>query len=220
MSKKIHVALADDQKLFRQGVISLLKAKDKSVNVVAEVGNGKELLIALKKGNVHLAIFDLETPQINGEELLEIISKRFPKVKVIILSTYYDGTLVAQFMGLGALAFLSKNSDVKNLISAIHSAYKGISYIDEGASRALLAQAQYHRLKNTFLDKHSLRPREIQVLKLACLGKKNKEIAQKLNLTISTIDFHKRNIYKKTRTENIAQLVLFAIRSNLISVNS
>lgn len=210
--EKIKVIVTDDHGLFRKGVISLIE-EDKKIEVIAEASNGKELMEILKKTPTDVVLLDLDMPLMDGDESYKKISSRYPAVKVIILSGFLDDELVSHYLGLGVKACLDKNCANESLIKAIHAAYKNQNYLYQAGYNALLSKAMS---ETGFEAKKSLTEREIEILKEICSGKTNKQISEALAIAMSTVDFHRGNIYLKTKANNPAELALYAVKNGIV----
>lgn len=219
MPKKIKIIVADDHELVRQGFISLLKC-DSRISVIGEAENGRLLLDLIKLNEPDIVLVDLEMPVMNGAEALTIIKKRFPHIGVIIVSMHYTSSLVSEYLARGAGAYLYKNVTFETLLDAIDSVKAKGQYFDQAASNAMLHGLKAQKGINSALDELCLTEREIDVLKLLCKEKTNKEVGAILSITPSTVDFHRRNIYSKTKCKNIAGLVKYAIRNGIIPPNT
>jgi DNA-binding NarL/FixJ family response regulator len=216
-TKEIRVVIAEDHELVRQGFIVLIEEHPR-IKVVGQACNGKELLDVLKTTEADVVITDLEMPVMNGDEAFIIIRQRFSDIKVIILSMHYTDALVTDFISKGAAAYLGKGCNDEEFGIAICSAYdKGYYYNNENA----LAMSKQLQGQSTFtpFNKITLTEREIEILKCICEDMTNKEIAERLKIEPTTVDFHRQNIYKKTNCKKPAGLALYAVRNGLISAN-
>lgn len=210
--EKIRIVVTDDHELVRKGFISLLNDQV-DMRVVGDVGNGKELLDLLKIKPTDVVLLDLEMPHMSGEEALKIIVQRFSGVKVIILSAFLEPSLVPYYLSLGAYACLDKNCKEETLLKAIRKVRNNEPFFDNIPQATLINEVKNIQSPG---NKKSLTKREIEVVKLICLGKKNKEIAKSLNMALSTVDFHRGNIYNKTQTGNSAALAVYAIKHGIL----
>lgn len=216
MGQKIKVAIADDHALIRDGYKAMLK-EDAELEVVGCVGNGKELIELLKKKEVDVILLDIEMPVMDGDEALGIVKKRFPEVRVIIVSMYYSDIMVREILAKGADAYLPKNVPVETLFKAIHSVNLNGQYIDEATSSALYRELKREKISHASA-KFQLTLRESDILKLICLGKKTKEIADILKVEPRTITFHKKNLMTKTGSSSTAELAIYAIKKGVIAL--
>jgi DNA-binding NarL/FixJ family response regulator len=216
-SDSIKIIVVEDQELMRKSFIALLK-EDKHFEVIAEAANGKELLELLKQTTPDIVLLDIEMPVMNGKEALEIINKRFPEVKVIMLSMHAGINFISELMARGARAFIPKDCDPDSLFEAIHTVHSEGYYFDKSISEAVLRGLQREKSINPILEALSLSDREVEILKELCEGKTNKQIAASLKISVSTVDFHRGNVYKKTNSKNIIDLIKYAIKYGLIAI--
>jgi len=215
---KIRVLLADDHKIFREGVRSILK-KEKDMEVVGEASNGAEVLERIKQVKVDVIVLDIDIGLPNGIEITEQVSKNHPETKVLILSMMGLHDFVIQALEKGAIGFLLKNTGKDEVLTAIRSVSKGDSYFSREVSAILIEQLQKpasSRRKNTDIP---ISPREIEVLKLIAQEFSNSEIAEKMYISIRTVDTHRRNLLEKLGAKNTAGLVKFAIQKGLADEN-
>lgn len=217
-NKKIRLIVTEDQELLRKSFISLLK-EDIQLEIIAEAANGKELIEILKTKETDIVLLDIEMPVMNGMEALNIICKRFPNVKVIMLSMYGGAAFISEFMAKGARAYLPKNCDPDTLFEAIHIVNSEGYYFDKDVSVAMLKGLQREKSINPLLDELSLSEREIVILKEICAGKTIKEIAGILKVSTSTVDFHKGNVYKKTKSKSLIDLLKYSLKNGIINLN-
>ncbi|MGZ3861716.1 MAG: response regulator [Bacteroidia bacterium] len=216
MSKNINLVIVDDHKLFRQGLISLLKDFNEKFNIIGEADNGKNLLALLKIVKPDIVLLDMDMPVMSGEEAFDIIIKEYPGVKVIFLSMHYNEELASRYLSHGASAYLKKESSAEILIEAIETVYKGKKYCEPVLNMAS-HPVDNNGETNYPAGKRVLSGREIEVIKHICDGKSNKEIADTLFISLRTVDFHRGNIYAKTRAGNPAALAVYALRHGIIS---
>lgn len=215
MEKKVRVMVAEYQQLMRTALVSLLN-EDKRIKVTGEAENGKKVLDLLQHDKTDVVLMDLEMPVMNGKESLCIIRKKFPDIKVIILSMYDEESLVIDLITHGASAYLSKGCSSTVLSEAILTVYKEGAYFDRQVSRAMYSGLLRQKSINPLMDELSLSKRELEIMQELCKGKTNKEIADMFKISCSTVDFHRSNIYKKTKSKNITDLVKYAIKHKLI----
>lgn len=212
---KIRVLLADDHKIFRDGVRSILE-DEKDMEVVGEAANGPEVIEKIGTLDVDVLVLDIDIGKPNGIEITEMISHSHPNVKILILSMMGLHDFVIQALEKGAIGFLLKNTGKDEVLTAIRSVAKGDSYFSREVSAILIEQLNKptsSRRKNTDIP---ISPREIEVLKLIAQEHSNPEIAEKLFISIRTVDTHRRNLLEKLGAKNTAGLVKFAIQKGLV----
>jgi DNA-binding NarL/FixJ family response regulator len=214
----IKIAIVDDQRLFRQGLTMLIKSVE-GFELTIEGENGAHFLEELKQSTLlpDIALVDVDMPGINGIELNQTLKQLYPDIKVIMLSVHAEEYLISQVIKDGAVAYLFKNCDKDELVSTIRGVYKNGFYINHAVFNAV---QQAHQLKAASVKALSnasvnLTRREKQVLHLICKELNNAEIAEKLYVSIRTIEGHRNNLLIKTGCRNTAGLVLFAVNNNL-----
>jgi len=212
----IHIAIAEDQLLFRKGIITLLNSF-KDVRVCLEATTGQELLdgISAAKVPVHIALLDINMPVMNGIETLSEMRKRFPDIKNVILTVHEEDKYIHKLINEGANAYLAKNTEPHEVEKAIHAVIQNDYYFNQNTMRVMRdykpGRSQKHSLKNT----EEITGREKEVLVQICRENTSPEIAEKLFISESTVNGHRNNLLAKTGARNTAGLVLFAIRSGL-----
>ncbi len=217
--KKIRIAIAEDQYLFRKGVVSLLK-EESNLKVTLEVDNGGSLIAELEKckDNLpHIIFMDVRMPVIDGIEATKIIVKKYPSIKIIALTMFNSDEHILKMHRIGAHGFLTKDSVVDDLLDAVDMVLNKGVYYNEHTTKVLLENAD-KILKSTNIDGvlNQLSPRELDVVRLICLEKTNNEIATELGLSIRTIEWHKKNIFGKLKIKSTIGLMKFALENGLI----
>lgn len=217
MPKLIHIGIADDHLVLRQGLIALLKEFD-NLNVIISANNGKELMDALKTNKPNIILLDIEMPVMNGREALEKISAKYPKIKVIIMSQYFEDGYIIEFIKNGACAFLPKNCDIEKIVDAITYVHEHGCYYDNKVSAAMAAMLKKTPSDDKIVADTEFTKQEIIIIKLICLKKSNTEIADELNVSVRTIESHRYKISKKTRTNNPMDLIEYAINNGILNL--
>lgn len=209
--KTLNIALADDHKILRDGLCSILKGIEIiKTNVVIDVSNGKELLAAMQKKKVDMLILDIQMPEMDGEETLCILKKKFPKVKVIIMSLHYEWSVAEKFIKLGAHAFLCKNYGKEELEGALTAVMNNKTYFSPMVLEDKMEQAG----KNP--DKIVLEPEEKLILKYLVHGRTAKQMSEEFGVSEKTIEFNKNRLFKKTKTKNANALVAYTVKNRII----
>lgn len=208
--------LADDHNLARQGFRAYLETNDE-FRVTGEASNGVELLNLVAEERPSVVLLDLEMPHMNGIETLGVLSQEYPEVKVIILSSHYNEFLMAELMIAGASGYLPKNCFGDELFETIRRVHKEGYFFNGAVSRQVVSTLISERKIQYLISENILSKREIEVLQQVCSEKQAKEIAAALNISESTVEFHKRNLYTKTQSDSIVGLVKYAIRTGIAS---
>ncbi len=218
MTQKIKLIVAEEQELFRKSLISLLKTQAE-FEVVSEASNGRELLEHLKHKHTDIVLLDTEMPVMDGKASLEIIKKRFPEIKVIVLSSRSDTSLMSDFMARGANSYICKSCSVATLFRAINSVKTEGYFFDSSTSKALLESVLKEKNASTKISEVKFNERETEILVRICDGKTNKEIANSLHLSSSTIDFYRTKIYGKTKCNNVTGLLKYALKNGIVALS-
>ena len=211
---KIRVLIADDHKIFRDGIRSLLE-KEKDISVVEEAANGKEVIEKLGSVPIDVIILDIDIGKPNGIEIAEIIKKEYPEVKILILSMMGLNDFIIKALEKGATGYLLKNTGKDEVLTAIRSVAKGDSYFSREVSSILIEHLNQPRASRKRAEDIPLSAREIEVLKLIAQEYSNPEIAERLYISIRTVDTHRRNLLEKLGAKNTAGLVKYAIQKGL-----
>ena len=222
MSRNIKLVLVDDEQLILEGIKMLLSAqKHISVDFVATCG--AEILAHLetisKDDFPDIAMIDVQMQPMDGFELVEILKKNYPDLKIIILSSHYKSSVLGYMIKLGVSAFLPKNSDKKTFIEAIEMVHQNGMYFTKEDHEMLLSYMNTpSRKKSLFDNEETLSNREIDVVKLICQEKTNQEIADILFLSPRTVESHRQRILDKIGAKNTVGIVIYAVINNIHSV--
>jgi len=204
--------IVDDHALIRQGLHKLL-ASERDLHIVAEATNAAEVLDSLSRTKVDLVIMDINMPGQSGIEVLQDIRKRFPKVKVLMLSMHPEETVAVRAMKAGASGYISKDSPQEELLRAIRKVLSGSRYVSQKLADRLaedLIEPQVTKLHE------SLSEREYEVLCLIGKGMTVSEIAKHLSLSVPTITTYRARILQKMKMKTTAELIHYAIRHKLV----
>jgi len=211
------IVLADDHALIRHGIKNII-AKENELRIVGEVGNGEELLSLLETDIPELVILDISMPKINGVDLTSILKKRYPSVKILILTMHKNKQYFYRSMSAGADGYLIKSDSDDELLLAVKKIRNGRTYIspllvDDFTDDVLNAYRNQEASTFTGLTK-----REKQILSLVVDGYTSKMMAKKLNLSPRTVDHHRSNLLKKFKMKNSVDLVNYAVRNGYVVV--
>jgi DNA-binding NarL/FixJ family response regulator len=213
----INLVIADDHVVLREALTELLEIRG-NYNVIAQAGDGNELLGILKNPETHadLVILDVAMPHLDGVKTLEEIKISHKSLPVLILSASGGEGKVRQALKLGARGYLPKNAGLKELEFAIQSILEGKTYLSPTVTQALMNEGRdADPLANPL---SVLTKREVEILALLADGKPNRDIAKMLHISIRTVDTHRSNILKKLKVRTNADLVKLAIQQGLITV--
>lgn len=217
----ISILLVDDHQIILDGIKQMLDGEP-SICVCACAENGKEALKIAAKTPPDLIITDLSMPDMNGVELCEQIQKMNISTKVIILSMYASDDYILKSLQAGAKGYLTKQNTTKEeLISAIHKIVAGGEYYSPAIANMMMKnyinQVQ-NKGNSDNKSSQSLTSREREILKMYAEGYSNQEIADKLCISIRTVDAHKNNIMQKFEFKSTVDMVKFAIKNNIVSL--
>lgn len=221
MESKIKIALADDELLFRQGLISILES-ERHIEILFDAKNGNDLLQKLKDSEEKpsIIITDLKMPELNGVEVTKIIKEEYPKIKIIALTSYFSKPFILNMISIGAVAYLAKNSTPKLMIETINEVNKKGFYYDEVVLNYVHESNNNNKKKDkkSNFDSNYFTKRELEVLELICKQYTTKDIADKMFLSPRTVDSHRNNLLLKTDSKNVAGLVIYALKNKLINL--
>jgi len=212
---RCRVVIADDHSVVREGLKVLIN-KDPCLKVVGEADNGEKLLALLNSKKCDLAIVDIAMPEMDGLTALKEIKRKYPKLKVLVLSMLKDYEHFKRAKAYGASGYLAKDEAGGELITAINTVQKGNNYVSPSVT-TLLAERQMRYMENGEAPSFEiLTKREKQVLKLVAKGDPNKKIASDLKISIHTVENHRAHLSDKLGLKNTASLVKYAISKGLI----
>lgn len=208
----LNILIADDHALIRQGLRKIFDA-ERDIHVAGEATNAAEALDLLSHTKVDLVLLDINMPGRSGIELLQDLRKRFPKVRILILSMHPEETVAVRAMKGGASGYISKNVPPEELLKAIRKVAVGGKYV----SATLADRLAEEIVKPKAGQPHEqLSARELEVLSLFGKGKTVSEIAQELSLSIPTITTYRARILQKLNLKTTAELIHYAIRHKLV----
>jgi two-component system, NarL family, response regulator NreC len=212
----VQILLADDHTLMRQGLRHILESQS-DFEIVAEASSGIEAVEAARRLKPDVAIVDVAMKELNGIEATSQIIKQSPHTAILILSMYSDERYVMRAVKAGARGYVLKNSAGEELIQAIHAVQKGLAFFSPAVARVF--QGGLARLKDAreTTDRYDLlTDRERQVFQLLAEGNSNKDIANRLSLSLHTVETHRWRIMEKLDLHSTAELVLSAVRRGLV----
>lgn len=212
----IKVIIADDHKLFRQGLIGLMETREDLVEVIGEASTGSEAVALVERLNPDLVLMDVYMPDGDGLQALRQIRERFENVHVVMLTSSENDEHIYQAVQYGASGYLLKNLDAGQLFELIRGVTQGEAAMTrEMASKLLKNVAK--RTVDHCLGEEALTERELVVLRLVAVGASNQEIADKLMISVNTAKSHMRSILDKLQLENRTQAANYAIRRGIVS---
>jgi DNA-binding NarL/FixJ family response regulator len=212
----IKVAIADDHKIFRKGVILSLRQYT-NIKFVLEAENGEELLMGLPTAEPDVVLMDLRMPVKDGIEATKTISKQYPDLHVIVLTMYEDERFVSHLMENGANGYLLKSADPAEIKKAIVEVMARGYYLNNFVNKVLLKKS-HARTKSipSLTNEVVISDKEREVLRLLCMEFTATEIAQKMEISPRTVEAIKDRMMERYNVKNTAGLVFFAVKNNLI----
>ncbi|WP_339812278.1 response regulator transcription factor [uncultured Imperialibacter sp.] len=208
----IRVVLADDHEIVRNGIKILLESEG-DLEVVGEASDGQEALDECKSKQPDILIVDINMPKMNGIETIRQLKSYSPTTKALVLSMHEDEEYILQSVEMGATGYLLKGSNKQEFLKAIHTVQKGEKYFTGDISNILVQHYLNLRNKTTTsptpqeTGDNALTKREKEILSLIYKGESNKDIAEKLDKSVRTIETHRFNIMKKLDANNLAELL-------------
>ena len=213
---KIKIAIADDYKIFREGLKVGLSA-DENFEVIFEADNGEDLLKALETATPDVIIMDLKMPIMDGMEATIAVRKKYPAIKVLVVTMYDDDKFIIHLMENGANGYLLKNTEPDEIRKSIYSVHENGYYFNDVVNKALLKKLVLkNNLKPSFNQNVELTERELEVLKLICEEKTAAEIAKDIFLSPRSVEGIRQRLIEKIGVRNTAGLVMFAVKNNMV----
>jgi two-component system response regulator NreC len=215
---KIKVLLAEDHTIVRKGIRSLLDGEP-DIEVVGEAEDGREAVEKVEELSPDIVLMDITMPHLNGLDATRQIKKMFPEVKVLGLTMYTNEEYILQLLQAGASGYLVKQTAPDELVSAIQAAHRGEAFLSPAVSKTIIEEYLRHNettIQEDSYDKLTIREREI--LQLVTEGYSNREISEKLHISIKTVGVHRTNLMEKLDIHNTPELVKYAIRKGIISL--
>jgi len=216
---EMKVLLAEDHTIVRKGLRSLLDA-ERGIEVIGEAEDGREALEKVQRLRPDVVLMDITMPGLNGLEATRQIKKRFPEVKVLILTMHANEEYVHQVLQAGASGYVVKQAVVRELVSALQAVHRGDSFLSPSVCGRIVEE--YIRRAEAMVEKDSydkLTDREREVLQLIAEGHSNRGIAGLLCISVKTVETHRAHLMDKLGIHNRAELIKYAIRKGVISLD-
>jgi DNA-binding NarL/FixJ family response regulator len=207
------ILIADDHAIVRSGLRRVLDSKP-DLEVVAEAADGAEAVEKSLDGDVHLAILDVSMPRMTGIQAAAELQKRKPELKILMLSMHDSEQFLFESLKAGASGYVLKSGADTDIVDACRAAMRGESYLYPSAVTTLVRDYVDRDGDGQQFD--VLTPREVEVLKLIAEANTSKEIAEKLFISLKTVDRHRQNILDKLGMRDRVELTRYAIRRGLI----
>lgn len=217
----IKIALVDDHQLFRKSLRLLLQSFE-GLTVAFDTDDGVQLVEFMEHTQVDLVLLDIQMPKMDGYEICSLLREKFSNVKILVVSQLNTKKGIHKILELGANGFLKKKSHPEQLESAIQSVMINGHYFDlELASvfREAVFCGQKPIIKNGTKDLITLTVREVEIIKMVSREMSSSEIGEKLFISMRTVEKHRDQIIKKTKSKNFIGVILYAIKSNYILID-
>ena len=212
----IKLVIADDHEIFRDG-FKLMLSKFPEIMLVGEAGNGRELLELIEKENPDVILTDIKMPVMDGIEATKKITELYPDKGIIGLSMYDDDELIIEMLEAGAKGYLIKNAGKDQIIEAIKTVYNDEPYYCKTTSHKLtqmIAKSRFNPYKKS--EKAEFSEREKEIIAGICDEMTNKEIGDKLFISVRTVEGHRLKILEKMSVKNTVGLVVYAIKNGIV----
>lgn len=217
---KIKILLVDDHQIVRDGIKSLL-SDSPEIEIIGEAQNAYEFFELLKSTIPNIVLLDIALPSMSGIEVSKILSVEFPQIKILMLSMYTSEDFIFNALKSGIQGYLPKNTTRDELLLAINEIYNGREYFAKSISNTILksyVKSAKHGNKVSENKLSNLTNREREILQYIVEGMNNPHIAEKLNISIRTVETHKTSIMRKLDLNSTVELVKFAIKNKIIEI--
>jgi len=218
----LSVLIVDDHTIVRQGLRKLLEAEG-DIEIVGEAADGREAVTKAAEFLPSIVLLDISMPGLNGLEAVRQILKRSPKTRVMVLSMHKNEAYVLQALRNGASGYVLKESASEEIVTALRALGRGESYLSPSISRVVIDD--YLRINSggeqagrTLYE--SLTAREREIFQLLAEGLKNHEVAERLHVSVKTVETHRAHVMEKLGLNNIAELVKYAIEIGIVQLDA
>ena len=218
-TKNIKLMVVDDQQIITQGLMSLLNEMEGlDQTILAHSAKEAEEMVLLHNPNV--VLMDYHMPDMNGIETTKYLLKRYPQLKIIMLTGFDDISLVREALQAGAKGYVLKNINKSELIRAIHAVYEGYQFLDYIVLNKVLddylSRPDQRQINSGEIHIDILTTREIEILQHIAAGETSQQIADTLFISTNTVDTHRKNLLSKCGVRNTAELIQFAAKNNML----
>src|SRR6201985_3484902 len=216
IAQQIKVSIADDHKIFRDGIRMALKEKE-YLKILWEAEDGKDLMHKLKLKLPDVILMDIRMPEIDGINAISMIRKEYEALKIIVLTMYDDQEMITKMMEMGANAYLTKTTDPEEIYQAILTCMNDDFYFNELVNKAVLSKLQTKRqVRQFYPDPIKFSEKEVKILTLPAEDKTTEEISKEVFLSTRTIETIRQNMKTKIGAKTIAGLIMYAMRNKII----
>src|SRR5579863_1805864 len=216
MSARVRIMIADDHPLVRSGLRGLLE-RDGEFEVIAEAADGYEAIDLAVLHKPDVILLDVGMPRLSGPDAAQSISQKVPTARIVMLSMHSDEAYVLKALKAGARGYLLKASPEADVLAAVRAVAAGNAYFSPSITKLLVEEYVTELRRRGVEDSYDLLSlREKEILQLLATGKSNRDIADMLNISITTAESHRSNILQKLHLHSLAELILYAVRKGLI----
>lgn len=213
---EIKIAIADDHKIFRDGIKMALKNKN-CLKILWEAEDGKDLMQKMKLKCPDVLLMDIRMPEVDGINAIPILRKEYPNTKIIVLTMYDEQEMITRMMEMGANAYLTKTSDPEEIYQAILTCNQDDFYFNDVVNKAVLSKLQSKRtVRNLYPSQIKFSEKEVRILKLLADDKTTEEISKQVFLSPRTVETIRQNMKSKVGVKTIAGLIMYGMRNRLI----
>jgi DNA-binding NarL/FixJ family response regulator len=211
---EVKIVIADDHQMLIDGIRALLR-KEKGLVFVHEAPDGENAFDFISRNGADLLITDISMPGMSGTELTKKVKQQFPQVKVLVLTMFNDPAIINEIIEAEAEGYILKNTGKQELIDAINKIMDEGTYYSNDVLNSLMNYKKSDR-RSPPADREELTARELEILRLVCEERTTAEIADKLFISVHTVDTHRKNILRKTKCKTIIGLIKFAFENSLL----
>ena len=217
MGSRVSVMIADDHPLVRSGLRILLE-RGGEFEVVAEASHGDEAIDLAVRHKPDVILLDVGMPRLSGPDAAHSIVQRLPGARILMLSMHSDEAYVLRALKAGARGYLLKASPEADVLDAVRAVVAGKTYFSPSIKKLLMEEYVIEAQRRGVEDSYDLLSRrEKEIFRVLAAGKTNREIADLLYISITTVETHRNNIFQKLNLHSLAELILYAVRKGLIS---
>lgn len=215
MQEKITICITDDHKIVAEGIASFLIGNEK-YELVGRSVSGNELLTKLINQQPDIILLDIKMPGLSGIQLAKIITKEYPKIKIVFLSSNNEKESLNEAIKAGGVGYLSKDVDEKEFLLALDKIMLGENYFSTGVQQILFNDYTNKMKTDVVFHDKNISNREVEVVRLIAEGLNHKEIADKLFISARTVETHKKNILTKLKLKTTVDIVKYAILNGIV----
>ena len=216
--EKINIIIVDDHDFFRLGLRTTIESNHHDITVVGEAKSGREFFALLKSitSEINLVLLDIMLPDMSGIEIAQRLKTEYPEIKILVISSETTTSTIEELLAIGVEGFISKfDSSIDTLAEAIRAIMRGLEYFGKDISQ-IISQIYLSKKKTTQVIIPEFSEQEKIIIECCHEGLSGKEIANRLNISYKTMEWHKANIFKKLDIHSTMELARFAIKHGII----